>query len=264
MAIKVNNENEQIIKEVKLYTGVTLVNISNACATLAELNEAGLNFSKEPIYTSIDPVTNVKKVRIDLIFKNDLFKAKDSFFLVDKNNYSEKKGTYEFINDYGQATWAANLEDVLNKINKKTGKKWFKPDGARIAKIGEVRLISFFRDIANSNEEDKLKYNLTDLFNGNFKEIQQDTIALKNNRIYALTTVKDGKYQGIYTGFFVRKSFSPKTAITKFNEHIQSKKSEGYPLKESYSFEFKEYTGGVIEPDDEPTQEGNINLDNQF
>ena len=265
MAFKVNNSNEKFFNETKLYTGVSPMAVLAICPTLSELNSIGFNFEKEPVYTSVDPISNVKKVRIDVVFGHAQLKTKAAFFLEDKDRINKNGDKYEITNDFGQSTWAGSVAEAVEKTSTKNGKKWFKPDGARIAKVGEVALVNFIRDWANTNPDDAGKIdNFTALFNGNYKELQQYVNILKDNRIYTLATVKDGKYQGLYAGYFVRAQFSMDAAKKKFAQYLQGQKDAGYDLKESYSYEFKEYTGGVIEPDAETNQEGNINLDNQF
>lgn len=249
MAFIANDSNKKFFNEIKLYTGVSLMKVVGICPTLEELNAVGFNFEKEPVYISEE--NGVKKVRIDVVFKGDQVLSKAAFFLQDKQRINKNGDKYEIINNYGQSTWAPSVEDALAKIGK-GGKKWFKPEGARIALIGEVALINFLRDWVNANPEDQGKIdNYNALFNGNFKELQDYVKTLQKNTIYTLSTVKEGKYQSIYSNYFVRAQFSPETAKTKFSEHLKDQREAGYPLKESYSFNFQEYTGGVIEPDAE-------------
>ena len=265
MAFGVNSSETKHFNETILYTGISKVNIVAINPTLAQHNDIGFKFEKEPEYLSTGD-DGTKKVRIDVIVKNDKFKTKFAFFLEDKNRESKTTaGSFEIVNDFGQSTWAASPEDAINKIGR-NGNKWFKPDGARIAKVGEVALITFLRDWANTGVEEVGKIdNFTALFNGNFKELQDYVRILSNNTIYTLATVKEGKYQGIYTGCFVRTQFSIKTAENKFADFLKKQKDAGYPIKESYSLEFREYTGGAIEPDKDETPASTYNnLDNQF
>jgi hypothetical protein len=265
MAFGVNSSETKHFNEIILYTGISKVNIVAINPTLAQLNDIGFKFEKEPEYLSTGD-DGTKKVRIDVIVKNDKFKTKFAFFLEDKNRESKTTaGSFEIVNDFGQSTWAASPEDAINKIGR-NGNKWFKPDGARIAKVGEVALITFLRDWANTGVEEVGKIdNFAALFNGNFKELQDYVRILSNNTIYTLATVKEGKYQGMYTGYFVRTQFAIKTAENKFADFLKKQKDAGYPIKESYSLEFREYTGGAIEPDKDETPASTYNnLDNQF
>jgi len=218
------------------------------------------------IHNKVNIVANgTKKVRIDVIVKNDKFKTKFAFFLENKDRATKNGDKFEIVNDFGQSTWATSIDEAVNKLGKNAN-KCFKPDGARIAKVGEVALITFLRDWANTGVEEVGKIdNFTALFNGNFKELQDYVRILSNNTIYTLATVKEGKYQGIYTGCFVRTQFSIRTAENKFADFLKKQKDAGYPIKESYSLEFREYTGGAIEPDkDEAPASTYNNLNNQF
>jgi hypothetical protein len=250
MAFGINSSDKKHFSETILYTGVSAVKVLGINPTLAQLQELGFKSEKEPEYTFIDAKDGVtRKVRIDIIIGNEKFKTKFAIFLADKNRIDNKGEKYEIVNDFGQSTWAPSVQEALDKIGK-GGNKWFKPDGARIAKMGEVQLITFLRDWANTGVDEVGKIdNFDALFKGNFNELQQYVKALSNNTIYILATVKDGKYQSAYTGLFVRTQFSQRTAENKFSTHIADQKKAGYPLKEAYSINFKEYDGSAIEPD---------------
>lgn len=250
MAFGINSSDKKHFNETILYTGVSAVKVLGINPTLAQLQELGFKIEKEPEYTFIDAKDGVtRKVRIDIIIGNEKFKTKFAIFLADKNRIDNKGEKYEIVNDFGQSTWAPSVQEALDKIGK-GGNKWFKPDGARIAKMGEVQLITFLRDWANTGVDEVGKIdNFDALFKGNFNELQQYVKALSNNTIYILATVKDGKYQSAYTGLSVRTQFSQRTAENKFSTHIADQKKAGYPLKEAYSISFKEYDGSAIEPD---------------
>lgn len=250
MAFGVNSSDKKHFNETILYTGVSSVKVIGINPTLAQLQEFGFKFEKEPEYTSIDDKDgDVRTVRIDVIIANDKFKTKFAIFLKDKERINKNGDKYEIINDYGQNTWASSVQEATEKIGR-GGNKWFSPEGARIAKVGEVQLVTFLRDWANTgvNEIGKID-NFDALFKGNYSELQSYVKTLSNNTIYTLATVKDGKYQGVYTGLFVRTQFSQRTAENKFNTFITNQKKAGYPMKESYSINFQEYTGSAIEPD---------------
>lgn len=248
MAFGINSSDKKHFSETILFTGVNAVKVLGINPTLAQLQELEFKFEKEPEYVSTSP-EGTRKVRLDFIIKNDKFKTKFAIFLEDKNRVNKNGDKFEIINDFGQSTWAASVEEAVEKIGKNNN-KWFKPDGARIAKVGEVQLITFLRDWANTGVDEVGKIdNFDALFKGNFNELQQYVKTLSNNTIYTLATVKDGKYQGVYTGLFVRTQFSQRTAENKFSTHIADQKKAGYPLKEAYSINFKEYDGSAIEPD---------------
>jgi len=251
MAFVANDSNKQFFSETKLFTGVSPMKIVGICPTLEELNELKFNFEKEPVYVSKDETTGTDKVRIDVVFMNDKVKSKSAFFLENRERQSKAGDKFEIINNFGQSTWAPSVGDALEKVGK-NGKKWFRPEGARVALVGEVALISFLRDWLNANPEDQGKIDsYPALFAGNFKELQNFVKILSKNTIYTLSTVREGKYQGVYNGFFVRGQFTLEGAKTKFSNYAKAQKDSGYPIKDAYSFAFQPYTGGVVEPDAE-------------
>lgn len=248
MAFGVNSSDKKHFNETILYTGVSSVKVIGINPTLTQLQELGFKFEKEPEYTSESP-EGVQKVRIDFMVSKEKIMQKYSIFLENRDRIDSKKEKYEIVNDFGQSTWAPTVQDALDKIGK-GGNKWFKPEGARIAKVGEVQLITFLRDWANTGVDEVGKIdNFDALFKGNYSELQSYVKTLSNNTIYVMFIVKDGKYQAIYNRFTVRTQFSQRTAENKFNTFIADQKKAGYPMKESYSINFQEYTGSAIEPD---------------
>ena len=156
MAITGNSSETRFFNEIKLWTGVSPMKVIGICPTLEELNSYGFRFDKDPIYTSVDDKSGCDKVRIDIIFKNDKVMTKAAFFLENKQRESVKTpGLFEIINNFGQKTWATSVEAAVEKVAKKSGKQWFKPEGARIALSGEVNLMDFIRDWANSDITDQ-------------------------------------------------------------------------------------------------------------
>jgi hypothetical protein len=254
MAIKGNSSDQKFFQDIKLYTGPSAMRVVGICPTLGELQAIGFKFDKEVTYIGDKDGTNT--VRIDVVFKSTVdenFKGKAAFFLENKERVSAK-GSKEITNNFGQSTWAATVEDALEKVGK-NGNKWFKPNGARVALVGEVQLITFLRDWLNVSPEDESTIDSYDnLFKGNFKELQQYVKMQEKNTIYTLATVKDGKYQQIHTGFFARSQFSLPTVMRKLMTYVEDQKKAGYPLKDSFSYDFKEYTPQVVSPDPEPAE----------
>lgn len=257
MAIKTNASSEKFFQDIKLYTGPSTMRVVGICPTLGELQAIGFKFDKEVIY--IGEKEGVNTVRIDVVFKSTIdenFKGKAAFFLENKERVNKGGDKKEIINNFGQSTWAASVEEAVEKVGK-NGNKWFKPNGARVALVGEVQLITFLRDWLNVSPEDESTIDSYDnLFKGNFKELQQYVKMQEKNTIYTLATVKDGKYQQIHTGFFARSQFSLPTVMRKLMTYVEDQKKAGYPLKDSFSYGFKEYTPQVVTPDPEPQAGG--------
>jgi len=250
MAFKGNSSDQRFFQDIKLYTGPSLMKVIGICPNLGELQLLGFNFEKEPEY--VDTKGEFPKVRIDVIFKNKDLKAKAGFFLEKRNRTNKDGNKFEIINNFGQSTWTTTVEEAINKVGK-NGNKWFKPNGARVAMVGEVQLMGFLRDWMNIGpEEESTIDNYDAIFKGNFKELQQYVKQAENNTIYTLCTVKDNKYQQVYTGFFARSQFSISTVMRKLMAYVEDQKKAGYPLKDAYSYEFKEFTPSVVIPDPEP------------
>ena len=189
-----------------------------------------------------------------MIFQNTEVKTKTAFFLENRDRLDNKGVKYQWIDKYGNNTWAPTKEQALENAFK-SGKKCVKNEGLRIAKVGEVAFTEFMRDwMAFNPETDEIVFDLAQLFKGNFKELQDifKHPNSKTNQIYTLSTVKDDKYQQVYGGFFVRMQFSLPTAITKFKEHIDKQKRDGYEVKGDFTLEFKEYVPKMVTPDPEP------------
>ena len=242
MAFGVNSSDKKHFNETILYTGVSSVKVIGINPTLAQLQELGFKFEKEPEYTSESP-EGVKKVRIDVIIANDKFKTKFAIFLENKDRINKGGDKYEITNNFGQSTWAASVQDATEKIGR-NGNKWFSPEGARIAKVGEVQLITFLRDWANTGVDEVGKIdNFDALFKGNYSELQSYVKTLSNNTIYVMFIVKDGKYQGIYNRFTVRTQFSQRTAENKFSTFIADQKKT--PNRETIRGNISDSTGCV-------------------
>lgn len=260
MAIKGNSSDSKFFQDIKLYTGPSTMRVVGICPSLGELQALKFKFEKEPEY--IGNKEGVSTARIDVIFKSTVdenFKGKAAFFLENKERVNKGGDKKEIINNFGQSTWAASVEDAVEKVGK-NGNKWFKPNGARVALVGEVQLITFLRDWLNVSPEDESTIDSYDnLFKGNFKELQQYVKMQEKNTIYTLATVKDGKYQQIYSGFFARSQFGMSAVLRKLEKHVKetgeycSKSGAANVFKTvAWSYDFKEFVPIMVTPDPEP------------
>jgi hypothetical protein len=265
--IKINNSNEKILKDFSTFKGTGKVKVLAINPTLAELQALGMNFNAEPEYVGTTD-SGEAKVRIDFIIGNEKLKTKMSFFLEDrvrKNNSGDKS---EFINNFGQSSWGTSVEEVTSRVGK-NGNTWFKEEGAREAIVGEVALVQFLKDWLNTGVDDPVYIQrIADLFKGNVAELKYYVKAAPNNEVYVLFTVRenDGKfYQNVYNGSFVRASFTPQAAISKFAAEVKRQEDSGYPIKGFAGLEFGEYVPQIdtATPDtDTPTTAANV--DNLF
>lgn len=241
--IKINDSSKEVLKQYVIYTGVTQVKVLAVNPTMEKLQSLGYNVSTEPVY--VTEQDGIRKVRVDFYVQNNKMQGKIPFFLQDEQRMSNNKTSYEYINNYGQTTWASSLEEALNKTGK-NGKKWFKEDGARVAYVGESNLINFLSQWLNTNEDDKVYIEDMDaLFKGNVKELEFYVKNAASNVVWILSTYSernDKFYQNIDNSIFVRGSFKPTAAMNKIAEYVRKKEKDGYPIKGYNGLEFKEFT----------------------
>lgn len=267
--IKINNSDEKILKDFSTYKGVAKVKVLAVNPTLAELQAIGLNFNAEPEYTSATD-TGEDKVRIDFIIGNEKLKTKLSFFLEDKERTNNAGDKFEFINNYGQSSWGSTVQEVTSRTGK-NGNTWFKEEGARKAYVGEVQLIQFLSDWLNVSLDDQVTLEkFPNYFKGDVSELKDYVKAASNNQIYVLLTVREadnGKfYQNVYTGKFVRASFSPQAAISRFAEEVKRQEDAGYPVKGFAGLEFGDYIPDLdtASPDTDIPAESTEDVDKLF
>jgi len=241
-AININNSSKEVLKQSVVYTGLTQVKMVAVNPTLKELQEMGYNFQQEPVYLTEEE--GVRKLRLDFYFKNATVSNKITFFLENRPRVNKDGTKNEFINHYGQSTWAADLNEALNKTAS-NGKKWFNAEGAREAYVGETSLIEFLKQWLNTNPNDKVYIeDMEALFKGNVKELQYYVNAAKDNIVWVLLTYseKEGKYyQNVDNGLFIRGYFKQVAAFSKAVEYIKRKEKDGYPVKGYNGLEFKEF-----------------------
>lgn len=254
MAIKTNSSDEKFFKEFSLYTGVTKMKVLAINPNLEELQELGFNFQQEPEYAG-QTDEGADKVRLDFILGNEFTKAKVSFFLQNTPSKGSTSGKFEFINNFCKSSWGTSLEEVLQREGK-GGMKFFKPNGARVALVGEVSLMAFLCDWLNTSPEDEVTLDtLKKIIKGDVKELKEYLNAAKNNEVYVLITAtenNDKYYQNVENRFFVRSQFSETTAINKFSEWIK-KQPEKYKPKGVYNINFGKFEipKNTISPDKE-------------
>ena len=256
MAITGNSSDKQVQAEIKYYTGVCSVKVDAVCPNLDETTKLGYNFQKEPEY--LTDKEGVKGVRLDFYVSNNILRSKISIFLKNELNVSKTKGTKQFINKFATTTWSNTLEEATGK-EAKNGKKWFLPDGARQAFVGEEQLYELLRNWLNVKIGDELQLtNFKKLFTGDFSELQTLLKSFNSNVFKVLATVNttdDGKtYQQINNNMFDRATSStPK----RFIDYVETQKKAGYPIKEAFSIDFKQYIPVYKEtaPDADPTAE---------
>lgn len=204
----------------KLYTGRADVSVVMINPTLAEMQEKGVNYKEEPVYTFTTD-EGVKKVRIDVWVDHPVVGLdKVAFFLANESKPSAA-GNTQFINDYGQSSWAATKEDLLAKVG-----SWFKDENIRPAYTGEVELIDFLRKLLSIGKDGVSKIdNITKLIDGNVTELRDILKSAAGRKVQVLYIVKqsgDSWYQNIYTRYFDRGGSKSPTYWDKHMANVQS------------------------------------------
>jgi len=235
MAIKGNSSSTAVVADVKQYTGLVLAQVKAICPTMEELNKLGLKTEKEPVYVSVDEA-GINKVRIDFYVKVDQIDRlqKIAFFLEEGAMIGKTSGKHQMIDITGKTTYI----DPANPDYK----DWFKSETARPCLKGEEDLTNFLIAWLNIKPGDEARLNNPSaLVKGNFTELKDVFKAFVNNKVRVMLIVKhmdDGKnYQNIYNRYFDR---ATNTSFTYWTKHINDQANSGYPLKDSYSLEFKE------------------------
>ena len=240
MAIQGNSSDKSVVAEIKYYTGVCSVHMLAINPSLEESQKLGFNFQKEPEY--LTDKEGVKGIRLDFYVSNTVFKSKISVFLKNEVRMNGNKDKTQFINKFGTTTWAATKQEAIDKVAK-NGKKWFSPEGAREAFVGEEQLYSLLQNWLNVKIGDELQLNnLAKLFTGDVKELADLIKTFGSNTFKVLaqvSTTEDGKnYQQVNNNIFDR---ATTTTATKFINYVKAQKEAGYPIKDEFSIEFKQY-----------------------
>lgn len=263
---------------VKRYIGVAPVFVLAVNPNKAELEKLyNTQLKNDPEYLGEVEVGEdkhkVQNVRLDFIVKTDAekcggieFTTKVPFFIRKEYRYNRDKTKVQVIDKYGRTAWVTIEQAKAHEI------PVYKNGPANIDKdyrplySGEEELTKFIKVYLNipnvmkyvnntwvmvDNPEDceaRLE-NITEYFNGNFKELR-DVIALQpNNRVKVLfgikTTDDNRQYQAVYNQMFLR---NITTDYSKLDENLQERKAAGeYPTTEFTVCDLKEYN---VEPTD--------------
>lgn len=257
---------------VKRYIGVAPVFVLAVNPNKAELEKLyNTQLENDPEYLSEIEVGEdkhkVQNVRLDFIVKTDAekcggieFTTKVPFFIRKEYRYNRDKTKVQVIDKYGRTAWVTIEQAEAHEI------PVYKNGPANIDKdyrplySGEEELTKFIKAYLNipnvmkyvnntwvmvDNPEDceaRLE-NITEYFNGNFKELR-DVIALQpNNKVKVLfgvkTTDDNKQYQAVYNQMFLR---NITTDYSKLDENLQERKAAGaYPTTEFTVCDLKEY-----------------------
>jgi hypothetical protein len=197
----------------KLYTGAENFKVVGVNPTKAELEAMyGREINFDPEYIGVTKVSDsdgereVPQIRLDFYLSNEDESVTTKLqFYVANTHHKSQTGKYKVINAFGRDTWLD--EDAIKTKQVPDNMQWYSADGVKVAKRGEVELVSFLVNLLNlpfnlDKVEDKSeayasisKEEWVKIFAGDFtllKNITQST----NNKIGVLLGVKtkgDGK-----------------------------------------------------------------------
>ena len=222
-------EAQEPTKAKKLYTGLSDVEIVMINPTLAELNEKGINFKEEPVYTSVSDAGH-KKVRLDIWVNHPVVGLQKAAFFLEDFSKESAAGNQQYINDFGQATWGKSVDDVTAKL------AWYNPKGIRLAKGGEPELVDFLKNLLSIGKDTEAKIEKIDkLFNGDVSELKDIFTKFATRKVQVLYVVKESGgewYQNIYTRYFSRAGTK---STTYWSKHFAG--STSLPIfQDSYKF----------------------------
>jgi|TARA_R110002051_G_C8740833_1_gene499058 hypothetical protein len=222
---------------IKLYTGAENFKVVAVNPTKTELESMygrELNFTPEYIGTTKvtdgDGEREVGQIRLDFFLANEdnSITTKIQFYIGDTHHKSAS-GKYRVINSFGKDTWltgeAIKDKDIPDNMS------WYNTDGLKVAKRGEIELISFLVNLLN------LPFNLDKVSDvseayaridkDNWEKIFKGDVGLlksiidgTNNKIGVLLGVKtkgDGKLvQACFNKHTLRQFTIPSNKATKF------------------------------------------------
>lgn len=256
MAITGNSSSTETVKTFNLYTGIGKAKVLAINPNLEELNKLGFNFTNEPEYLSTDE-NGVQKLKLQFFITNpekEDLKTNIPYFLENRDRTNKTGDKFEIINNLGQTTWAASVEEATNRTNAK-GEKWFSDKGARVAKVGEPALINLlvnWINITPGNEVylDDINSLIT---KGNVKELRDllTNSTYKDNTFNALYKVRDTgdkQYQTVDSNVFDR-GFRSTSYIKEFEKYAKKQEESGYPIKDIWTYEFQVYNHKAVTPD---------------
>lgn len=258
MALEVNASSKEVVAVGTLYTGLCDMKIVAINPTLEEIKALGLPAQKEPEYTTTEEVKDAlgaptgetyAKTRVDVYLKRESvaggkpIQAKVAFWIEDRPRLSQKGDKAQYINAFGDTTWAVIGQTPLEQ---ESTKNWYRGDGMRQAFSGEEYLIEFMKAWANVGRENKCSIdNISAIAKGDVSELKRYVPALAKNEVRFLLGVKDNQYQAVYDRRFGRTYEKGNTAWIKATENQYSQFKADY----QNSFELKVFTGAPSTPD---------------
>lgn len=139
----------------QLWTGAENFKVVAVNPTKEELEEMygrEINFTPEYIgetkVSDGDGERDAEQIRLDFYLANDdnSITTKIQFYVANTHHKSQT-GKYKVINSFGKDTWLT--QEVIQSKNIPDNMSWYNADGLKVAKRGEVELISFLVNLLN-------------------------------------------------------------------------------------------------------------------
>ena len=192
MAIKSNASTEEVIGGIKLYSGLTNVNVIAVNPTMEELHALDIKVKTEPTYTV--NIVDKEYNKITFWIKNDDGNYRFDVLMQNAPRVSQT-GKHQWMNNIGQSTWSED-EPTYD---------WWKSEGQRKAYVGEETLVNFVKAWANVRQGDEVTFEtINNIAKGDVAELRQLVKILQQNQVRVLIGVKDDKYQSVYSKYFGR------------------------------------------------------------
>lgn len=212
MAISGNQGNVEVVKNYKQIYGIAPFKVLTVNPTMEELNAIGVNAQNEPNYIgdktrieiwcqsvlNAEPVVGSPDKSLKELGIEKQLVSKMSVFISNEQKSNSDKTKYVWINNYGQVLSAPT--------GSSPSQSWWKKQGERIAREGEIELIRFIRAWVNASPStDEVFIDDWDkLMAGNVSEIREIIKTYKDNIVRSAIEIsisKDGKaFAGIYNG----------------------------------------------------------------
>lgn len=249
-----NSDEEVVVQQRQLYTGLAKVKPVLLNPTLKALNDLNINLNEQPTYLDEDQYNdNAERIRYDFwlqlpIKSDEPAYTKVSFFVTNKIRISRTNKT-QYTNDFNQYSYAK--DDPSETYD------WFKNEGVRPALIGEENLVEFIKMWGNVKSDEKMPVSFDNAFEkGRAYDIRQyaNQIFELGNKVEVLLTVNQGKYQNVYTGTFGRANINN---VNKFKNELSNLidyyQSQGKSMKFDFqnSLQFQKYEASVDFEDQE-------------
>ena len=213
--IESNDSTKEVLGTIKLWAGVTNMEVKSVNPTMAELHTMGIMVKQEPNYKMELNGKDIFKV-VFWVGNPDLT-TKVEFLLENTPKITRDGNKTQFVNDYGQFAYATDASAL-------SAYDWYKQEGVRAAFPNEEKLIGFIKAWANVASGGKVSLETMDkIASGvDLSELTQLVTQLAVNRVRVLVGVKDGRYQNVYTSYFGR---TQKSGDSYFIKHLNGEYS---------------------------------------